>query len=238
MSATVRAGALLLLVTACGGGDRAARTDTTGMSSAPPLSEQPAATTPDSATTGMSPAAPESAATVNSRDSLTRPGRAAATGMVSRAASPKPAASKPTPPKAAPSSSPARQTASTQDTAKQDTTRQDTAKQAAAKPAGGGPTSPQLVALGDSIFHGQVAGGTCTACHGQDAKGTAVAPDLTDNQWINGDGSYDFIVHTVTTGVPQPKQHPAPMPPKGGATLSDQQVKAVAAYVYSLSHKS
>jgi mono/diheme cytochrome c family protein len=83
-----------------------------------------------------------------------------------------------------------------------------------------------------------VAGGTCTACHGQDAKGTAVAPDLTDNQWINGDGSYDFIVHTVTTGVPQPKQHPAPMPPKGGATLSDQQVKAVAAYVYSLSHKS
>ncbi len=58
-----------------------------------------------------------------------------------------------------------------------------------AAPAGGGPTSPQLVALGDSIFHGHVAGGTCTACHGQDAKGTAVAPDLTDNQWINGDGA-------------------------------------------------
>jgi mono/diheme cytochrome c family protein len=82
-----------------------------------------------------------------------------------------------------------------------------------------------------------VAGGTCTACHGQDAKGTAVAPDLTDSQWLNGDGSYQFIVHTVTTGVPKPKQHPAPMPPKGGATLSDDQVKAVAAYVYSLSHK-
>lgn len=234
MSATVRAGALLLLVTACGGGDRAARTDTTGMSSAPPPSEQPAATTPDSAATGMSPAAPESAATVNSRDSLTRPAHAAATGVASRVTSPKPAATRAAPPKAAASSSPARQTAAKQDTTKQDTT----AKQAAAAPAGGGPTSPQLVALGDSIFHGQVAGGTCTACHGQDAKGTAVAPDLTDNQWINGDGSYDFIVHTVTTGVPQPKQHPAPMPPKGGAALSDQQVKAVAAYVYSLSHKS
>lgn len=239
MSATVRAGALLLLVTACGGGDRAARTDTTGMSSAPPPSEQPAATTPDSAATGMSPAAPESAATVNSRDSLTRPAHAAATGGASRVTSPKPAATRAAPPKAAASSSPARQTAAKQDTTKQDTTKQDTtAKQAAAAPAGGGPTSPQLVALGDSIFHGQVAGGTCTACHGQDAKGTAVAPDLTDNQWINGDGSYDFIVHTVTTGVPQPKQHPAPMPPKGGAALSDQQVKAVAAYVYSLSHKS
>jgi mono/diheme cytochrome c family protein len=28
-----------------------------------------------------------------------------------------------------------------------------------------------------------------------------------------------------------------PMPPKGGATISDEDVKAVAAYVYSLSHK-
>jgi cytochrome c5 len=27
------------------------------------------------------------------------------------------------------------------------------------------------------------------------------------------------------------------MPPKGGATLSDDDVKAIAAYVYSLSHK-
>lgn len=109
---------------------------------------------------------------------------------------------------------------------------------AAPKPATGGAQSPQLVALGDSIFHGQVAGGTCTACHGQDAKGTAVAPNLTDSEWLNGDGSYDFIVQTITTGVPKPKQHPAPMPPRGGATLTDDQVKAVAAYVYSLSHKS
>jgi mono/diheme cytochrome c family protein len=123
---------------------------------------------------------------------------------------------------------------------------QDTSKKAAAaagaKPtatpaaAGGGPT-PKQVALGDSIFHGLVAGGTCTACHGQDAKGTAVAPDLTDSKWINGDGSYQFIVNTVTNGVPKPKEHPAPMPPMGGATLTDDQVKAVAAYEYSLSHK-
>ena len=97
--------------------------------------------------------------------------------------------------------------------------------------------TPAAIAQGDSIFHGQVAGGTCTACHGQDAKGTAVGPDLTDTLWLNGDGSYQFIVSTVTTGVPQPKQHPAPMPPKGGATLTDDPVKAVAAYVYSLSHK-
>lgn len=127
-----------------------------------------------------------------------------------------------------------------QDTSKKAAAAQDTTKPkaAAAKPVSGGAPSPQQIALGDSIFHGQAAGGTCTACHGQDAKGTAVAPNLTDSQWLNGDGSYQFIVNTVTTGVPKPKEHPAPMPPKGGATLSDDQVKAVAAYVYSLSHKT
>jgi mono/diheme cytochrome c family protein len=108
----------------------------------------------------------------------------------------------------------------------------------AAKSAAGGGGSAAQIAEGDKIFHGQEAGGTCTACHGQDAKGTQMAPDLTDSQWLNGDGSLAFIEHTVTTGVPQPKQHPAPMPPMGGASLSPDQVKAVAAYVYSLSHKS
>ena len=50
--------------------------------------------------------------------------------------------------------------------------------------------------------------------------------------------SYDFMVRIITEGVPKPKQHPAPMPPKGGAALTDDQVKAVAAYEYSLSHKT
>jgi mono/diheme cytochrome c family protein len=103
---------------------------------------------------------------------------------------------------------------------------------------GGGASSitPAMVALGDSIFHGQTAGGTCFTCHGQDAKGTTLAPNLSDKTWIDGDGTYNYIVHRVTVGVPQPKQYPAPMPPKGGASLSDDQVRAVASYVYSLSH--
>lgn len=42
---------------------------------------------------------------------------------------------------------------------------------------------------GDRIFHGSAVGGTCFTCHGQDAKGTQLAPELTDKQWINGDGS-------------------------------------------------
>jgi len=94
-----------------------------------------------------------------------------------------------------------------------------------------------LIALGDSIFHGQAAGGTCFACHGQDGKGTPAGPDLTDSEWVQSDGSLEAIVKTVQTGVPRPKSAPAPMPPMGGATLTPDQVKAVATYVHSLSHK-
>lgn len=97
------------------------------------------------------------------------------------------------------------------------------------------PTDARLVALGDSIFHGRAAGGTCQTCHGPDAKGTTLAPNLTDSQWLNGDGSYQFIVNTVTSGVPKPKQYPAPMPPMGGGQLNADQIRAVAAYVSSLS---
>lgn len=97
--------------------------------------------------------------------------------------------------------------------------------------------SPQMIALGDSIFHGQVAGGICQTCHGPDGKGTTLGPNLTDAEWLNGDGSYQFIVSTVTTGVPTPKKFPGVMPPNGGAPLTAEQVRAVAAYVYSLSRR-
>ncbi|HEX6964208.1 MAG TPA: c-type cytochrome [Gemmatimonadaceae bacterium] len=95
----------------------------------------------------------------------------------------------------------------------------------------------QMVAEGDSIFHGQLAGGTCQTCHGANEKGTPLAPDLTDNKWLTGDGSYQFIINTDTKGVPNPTPpYTAPMPPMGGASLSPSQIDAVAAYVYSLSH--
>jgi mono/diheme cytochrome c family protein len=111
-----------------------------------------------------------------------------------------------------------------------------TAAPAGAPPAGAPAMTPKMIALGDSIFHGRAGGGTCMTCHGPDAKGTQLAPNLTDNQWLHGDGSYQFIVSTVTKGVPTPKQAPAPMPPMGGAQLTPDQVNAVSAYVYSLSH--
>ena len=104
---------------------------------------------------------------------------------------------------------------------------------AAAKAAG---ITPAMVALGDSIFHGQVANGTCTACHGSDAKGTPLAPDLTDNTWLWSDGSYKAIVKTISEGVPAPKEHRGVMPPMGGVQLTPAQVSAVGGYVFALSH--
>ena len=96
----------------------------------------------------------------------------------------------------------------------------------------------EMVALGDRIYHGQVGGATCTGCHGANATGTPLGPDLTDTQWLWGDGSYAAIAKMITAGVPQPKQYRSPMPPMGGAQLTSDQVSAVAAYIWGLSHRS
>jgi len=49
-----------------------------------------------------------------------------------------------------------------------------------------------------------------------------------------GDGSYGSIVKIITDGVAAPKEHTGAMPSRGGAPLTDEQVRAVAAYVYAL----
>ena len=96
--------------------------------------------------------------------------------------------------------------------------------------------TPAMLALGDSVFHGKAGGALCYVCHGPAGKGvTGLGPNLTDKEWTNGDGSIAFITKTVTEGVTKPKKFPAPMPPKGGGTLNESQVNAVAAYVHSLS---
>jgi mono/diheme cytochrome c family protein len=76
--------------------------------------------------------------------------------------------------------------------------------------------------------------GNCFTCHGENAEGTLIAPDLTDDKWLNIDGSYDAIVKLVIAGVPQPREAMVPMPPNGGAEITTDQVKAVAAYVWTL----
>jgi mono/diheme cytochrome c family protein len=105
---------------------------------------------------------------------------------------------------------------------------------APASPGAAATYSPELVAKGDALFH---ASGNCYACHGSNAEGL-VGPNLTDAEWIHSKGSYDEIVAQINHGVTKEESKSGiVMPPKGGATLSDDDVKSIAAYVYSLSHK-
>jgi glucose/arabinose dehydrogenase/mono/diheme cytochrome c family protein len=96
----------------------------------------------------------------------------------------------------------------------------------------------EMVALGKRIFHGQMGGAACTGCHGSNGAGTPLGPDLTDTKWLWSDGSYAGIAKTITAGVSEPKEYRSPMPSMGGAQLTPEQVSAVAAYVWGLSHRT
>ncbi len=99
--------------------------------------------------------------------------------------------------------------------------------------------TPASIALGDSIFHAR----GCRNCHGPDAKGRANGPDLTAGHFLQVNGSYDDFVRIITSGVPvaavKDTSHKRAMPARGGAPapLTDDQIKAVAAFVWSLNHK-
>src|SRR6266404_5944286 len=96
----------------------------------------------------------------------------------------------------------------------------------------------EMVALGERIYRGQAGGAACTGCHGESGEGTPLGPDLTGKKWLWSDGSYAGIAKTITEGVLQPKQYRAPMPPMGGAQLTPDQISALAAYVWGLSHRA
>jgi glucose/arabinose dehydrogenase/mono/diheme cytochrome c family protein len=93
-----------------------------------------------------------------------------------------------------------------------------------------------MVALGDRIYHGQVGGAPCEGCHGANATGSPLGPSLTSKKWLWSDGSYAGITKTIREGVPNPKEYRSPMPPMGGAQLTSEQLAAVSAYVWALSH--
>ncbi len=104
-----------------------------------------------------------------------------------------------------------------------------------ALPVPAGATKQQL-ALGQRIYLGETAGGTCSGCHGSDARGGPQAPSLVSGHYVVGNGSFQSIKQVVADGVPRPHDYEVPMPPKGGAPLSDSDVTAVAAYVWAIGH--
>jgi len=95
------------------------------------------------------------------------------------------------------------------------------------------------VALGDSLFNT----GACQRCHGKAGVGAANAPALDGKKWLQlKSGGYDEIVKLITDGVAQTAikdpAHRFAMRARGGPmNLTDPQVQAVAAYVWTLAHK-
>jgi mono/diheme cytochrome c family protein len=88
-----------------------------------------------------------------------------------------------------------------------------------------------MVTQGKKLFHGKA---LCVACHGDAARG-GVAPSLRDSLWLHSTGGYADIVAQIQRGVPaESTASKLAMPPRGGARLSEPELKAVAAYVWSL----
>jgi mono/diheme cytochrome c family protein len=97
--------------------------------------------------------------------------------------------------------------------------------------------TPAMIAMGDSIFHAR----GCRNCHGQGGAGAQRGPALNDAALLVVNGTYNDYVRVITDGVPaaaiKDPSHTSPMPARGGARpalLTDDQIKAVAGYVFTL----
>lgn len=82
--------------------------------------------------------------------------------------------------------------------------------------------------------------GSCYRCHGENGTGGDFGPDLTDADWVQSDGSLEGIRETIFWGVrrrdisdPEARFE---MNPQGGMNLEWEEVRALAAYVWSLSN--
>lgn len=93
--------------------------------------------------------------------------------------------------------------------------------------------SDSTLTRGRGLFLGSA---NCQECHGPEGTGTDLGPNLTDSVWLHGTGSYESILRLVTHGVTRRESTTdSPMPMRGWAPLNDDQLTAVATYVWSLS---
>ena len=78
----------------------------------------------------------------------------------------------------------------------------------------------------------------CVMCHGDGGEGTQLGPSLVDAEWSRGSGSFAEIIAVVTEGAEATEAFGVPMPPRGTGTFTDDQVRAVSAYTYSLARRT
>jgi len=90
------------------------------------------------------------------------------------------------------------------------------------------------ISQGKALFYGSA---RCDRCHGLGGRGTPYGPDLADAIWWHGPGSYEWLVREVSHGIPENLTVTGdPMPARGRTNMSDSEVRAVAAYVWAISH--
>jgi len=91
-----------------------------------------------------------------------------------------------------------------------------------------------LVDTGRQLFNE----GSCARCHGDNGVGGNFGPDLTDDQWVQSEGDLDGIQETILWGVRRRDFGDPPrrfeMNPAGGMQLEWDEIRALAAYVWSL----
>jgi mono/diheme cytochrome c family protein len=75
----------------------------------------------------------------------------------------------------------------------------------------------------------------CVMCHGEQGEGTQLGPALASGEWARGGGAFEEIVAVVTEGASATDEYGVPMPPRGNGRMSDEEIRAVSAYAYSLS---
>jgi mono/diheme cytochrome c family protein len=114
---------------------------------------------------------------------------------------------------------------------------------AAAAPAMPAGVTAQLIAQGDSIYNSPNPQGqpmSCTRCHGAKGDGGQNGPSLTTGPWLHGGRDPVNLARIITNGMPRDSISSTrrfAMNPRGGqqANLSDAQIRALAAYVWSIS---
>ena len=102
----------------------------------------------------------------------------------------------------------------------------------------GGSDSQSSSADGDAVAGESLYQGTCSACHGPDAKGLpALGKDLTTSEFAQNSSDQELLDFVK---VGRPVDHPEntqgiDMPPKGGnPALSDEDILNIIAYLRTL----
>jgi len=103
---------------------------------------------------------------------------------------------------------------------------------------GGGATPTASGPIGDPVAGATKFAGTCSACHGPDAKGlTGLGKDLTTSEFAKGKSDADLLAFVK---VGRPTSDPLNttgviMPPRGGnPALTDQDLADIIAYIRTL----